>query len=58
MVKKKWLSELTALRAFAIIMVVLGHSMIVYSTKWTVYSMGNNSQFFNVLKCQIKLEIT
>ena len=43
-------SNITTLRAFAIIIVVLGHSIILYDTSWTWYVPGQECPFFAELK--------
>ena len=40
-------------RVFLTLLVVFGHSMIIYSTNWTIYKTENTSQFFNILKTYI-----
>lgn len=47
---KKKLNEIILLRVFAILIVVLGHSMIIYSDRWNLYSTPINSNFYNNLK--------
>lgn len=43
-------SNITTLRAFAIIIVVLGHSIILYDPSWTWYVPGQECPFFEELK--------
>lgn len=43
-------SNITTLRAFAIIIVVLGHSIILYDPSWTWYVPGQECPFFAELK--------
>ena len=43
-------SNITTLRAFAIIIVVLGHSIILYDPSWTWYVPGQECPFFAGLK--------
>lgn len=52
---KKSLNEAVILRVFAILIVVLGHSIIVYSNEWTWYSMEDQSYFLNNLKSYINI---
>ncbi len=49
------LNKIVNLRAFAIIMVVIGHSIILYSHKWGLYSTTYNVKFLDVLKDWINL---
>ena len=43
-------SNIITLRAFAIIIVVLGHSIILYDPSWTWYVPGQECPFFAGLK--------
>ena len=43
-------SNITTLRAFAIIIVVLGHSIILYDPSWTWYVQGQECPYFAGLK--------
>lgn len=43
------------LRAFAIVVVMLGHSIILYSDSWHLYQTARSSQVFNYLKSFINL---
>lgn len=47
--------RLDNLRAFAIIVVVLGHSIILYSGSWGIYHSEQSSAFFHYLKEVINL---
>ncbi|MBC2580572.1 acyltransferase family protein [Clostridium sp. DJ247] len=51
--KKAYLNNISLLRVFAILIVVLGHSMIVYQYKWGIYTPVVKSSFFNALKTYI-----
>lgn len=48
-------SRIDNLRAFAILTVVLGHSMILYSSDWNLYQTGQQSLFFDICKRIINL---
>ena len=43
------------LRALAIILVVFGHSIILYSSSWNLYSTINKCEFLDLLKAIINL---
>lgn len=43
-------SRLVNLRAFAIILVVFGHSVILYSNSWSLYETNQSSRVLDVLK--------
>lgn len=43
-------TRLVNLRVLAITMVVLGHSMVIYSSDWNLYSTENTSLFFDYFK--------
>lgn len=43
------------LRALAILIVVLGHSIILYSHNWNLYNTSNNVEFLDALKLLINL---
>lgn len=47
--KKKY-GDLINLRAIAILMVMFGHSIILYSSKWSLYEPANQSPFFDYIK--------
>lgn len=51
--KNAYLDNILLLRVFAILIVVLGHSMIVYQYKWGIYTPVVKSSFFNGLKTYI-----
>lgn len=53
--EKNKLNEIVLIRVFTILSVVLGHSMIVYSSLWTAYDMRVPSPFFNNLKDVINI---
>lgn len=38
------------LRVFAILIVVVGHSIIIYDSSWGIYSTNNQNQFFYIMK--------
>ena len=42
--------KLINIRAFAILSVVMGHSIILYSKSWNLYQTVNASPFLNMLK--------
>ena len=46
----KRLSQVGNIRALAIFLVVLGHSIILYSSGWDLYKTGQNVPFLNWLK--------
>lgn len=46
----KRLSQLTNIRALAIFMVVLGHSIILYSSAWDLYETSVSVPFLDILK--------
>ncbi|WP_298844374.1 acyltransferase [Clostridium sp.] len=48
--KQGYLNNISLLRVFAILMVVLGHSMVVYQYNWGIYTPLIKSSFFNSLK--------
>ena len=50
MEQEKKLSQLTNIRALAIFMVVLGHSIILYSSEWSLYDTSFSVPFLDVLK--------
>lgn len=50
-----WSQKVTNIRALAIVIVVLGHSIILYSTKWTLYSTTVASPFLDWVKAVIDL---
>lgn len=47
--------NLSALRSIAIILVVLGHSIILYDPNWGIYSPKDNCIFFEYLKSFINI---
>ncbi|MGH4120747.1 acyltransferase family protein [Clostridium sp.] len=51
--EKGYLNNISLLRTFAILIVVLGHSMIVYQYNWGIYTPAVKSSFFNALKTYI-----
>jgi len=51
--KQGYLNNISLLRTFAILIVVLGHSMIVYQYNWGIYIPVVKSSFFNALKTYI-----
>lgn len=55
MVSQKKNNKIANLRALAIITVVLGHSMIIYSSSWNIMSTVNESGLFDRLKWFINL---
>ncbi|AMB96777.1 acyltransferase family protein [Aerococcus urinaeequi] len=52
---RKKLNEAVLLRVFAILSVVIGHSIIVYSNEWNWYDMTLESPFLNGLKAFINI---
>lgn len=40
-------NKITNLRALAIMLVVLGHSIIIYKSGWNYYTTGQDCQLFN-----------
>ena len=52
---EKYEYRISNLRAFAIIVVVLGHSIILYSGSWGIYHAVRSSVFFDYLKDAINL---
>ena len=48
--QEKRLSQLTNIRALAIFMVVLGHSIILYSSSWDLYKTSVSAPFLDALK--------
>ena len=51
--KQGYLNNISLLRTFAILVVVLGHSMIVYQYNWGIYTPLVKSSFFNALKTYV-----
>lgn len=51
----KKLNEVVLIRVFTILIVVLGHSMIVYSSNWSTFEMQLGSTFFDNLKVYIDI---
>lgn len=51
----KKLNEVVLIRVFTILVVVLGHSMIVYSSNWSTFEMQIGSSFFDNLKRYIDI---
>lgn len=47
---KKLDLKIVNLRVLAIILVVLGHSIIIYQSSWNLYSTSVNAPYFDVLK--------
>lgn len=54
-VKENLLSNIVLLRCFAILVVVLGHSMIIYSDNWSIFQARNQSVFFSIVKKYIDI---
>lgn len=50
MEQRKRLTQIGNIRAFAIFLVVLGHSIILYSSVWDLYSTEVTSEFLDLLK--------
>lgn len=50
MAQGKRLLRLTNIRAMAIFMVVLGHSIILYSSAWNLYETSVSVPFLDMLK--------
>lgn len=48
--KDNWSNQISNVRAIAIILVVLGHSIIIYSTNWGLYSSINKVPILELLK--------
>jgi fucose 4-O-acetylase-like acetyltransferase len=48
--KENLLSNIVLIRTFAILIVVLGHSMIVYSNNWPIFEPKIQCNFFNSVK--------
>ena len=48
--QSKKLTQLTNIRTLAIMMVVLGHSIILYSSEWDLYTTTVSAPFLNSLK--------
>ena len=53
--KQGYLNNISLLRVFAILIVVLGHSMVVYQYNWGIYTPLIKSSFFNTLKTYIDI---
>lgn len=53
--ERGYLNNISLLRTFAILIVVLGHSMIFYQYNWGVYTPIVKSSFFNILKTYIDI---
>ncbi|MBU3160809.1 acyltransferase [Clostridium frigoris] len=53
--KQGYLNNISLLRVFAILIVVLGHSMVVYQYNWGIYTPLIKSSFFNSLKNYIDI---
>lgn len=51
----KKLNDVILLRVFAILVVVLGHSMIVYSSNWDTFNLKIGSSFFDSFKKYIDI---
>jgi len=51
--ERGYLNNISLLRTFAILIVVLGHSMVVYQYSWGIYTPLVKSSFFNLLKTYI-----
>lgn len=49
------LSNIVIIRVFAILTVVMGHSMIIFSDSWNYYQLSSSSQFFNFFKIVINI---
>lgn len=52
---KKFNSKIVNLRAMAILLVVFGHSIIIFDTNWGIYSPLHESYFFMILKHYISI---
>lgn len=48
-------TRLNNIRASAILIVMLGHSIIIYSPAWGIYNTGNSCAFFSQLKDLINI---
>lgn len=48
-------SKLTSIRALAILMVILGHSIIIYDSAWGLVSTGVEASYFVVMKKLINI---
>lgn len=46
----KRFNNISCLRVIAIIMVVFGHSIIIYSSSWALYETTNNVACLNLIK--------
>lgn len=53
--QSSWDGQIDTLRAYAILTVVLGHSIILYSDSWFVYTSTQSSPICNFLKAFINL---
>lgn len=51
----KFDARLNNIRALAILVVMLGHSIIIYSPAWGIYSTSNSCDFFSQLKSLINI---
>lgn len=47
--------DIITLRAVAILLVVFGHSIIIYSDAWNLYSTTVQAPLFNVLKNAVNI---
>lgn len=52
---RKRIGFVTNIRALAIILVVFGHSIIIYSSAWGIYQSSNQVQLLNGIKSLINL---
>lgn len=51
--KKKY--SLDNIRGLAILMVVFGHSIIIYSSQWSVFTTVNSAPLLDLLKAVINI---
>lgn len=52
---KPKINEIVTLRAIAIVLVVFGHSIILYSSSWNLFQSGNQVPILDMLKQWINL---
>lgn len=48
-------NSIVIIRAVVILLVILGHSIIIYSHKWGLYDTNTTSKFFDILKDYINI---
>ena len=53
--KQGYLNNISLIRVFAILVVVLGHNMVVYQYNWGIYTPLIKYSFFNALKTYIDI---